>query len=368
MNHPNVSQLFVGLDDSIRDAIERINRSAPISIALIVNDRRELLGTITDGDVRRGILAGLRLDEPVRALIPIKAALKRAAPLTAPLDADRAALLQTMQEKDIRQIPLVNAEGQVVDIAILGDLLPTAHAPLQAVVMAGGQGLRLRPLTEHVPKPMLAVGDRPLMELTLERLHQSGIRRVAVSTNYLAENIINHFGDGRTFGLELDYIIEDRPMGTAGALGLMDPPSGTVLVMNGDILTKVDFAAMLAYHREHNAEMTVAVRQYGLQVPYGVVECDGPNVQRLSEKPVLTVLVNAGIYLLEPSVYHSIPKDRRCDMTELIQTMLDAKRPVMSFPIIEYWLDIGQPADYEQAQADARSGQYESSPRVAQSH
>jgi dTDP-glucose pyrophosphorylase/CBS domain-containing protein len=363
MNHPNISELFVDLTRSIREVIEHIDRSAPISIALIVTDERRLISTITDGDVRRGILAGVSVDAPVSALLPIKALLPRSAPLTASATTEHGALLQMMRDHDVRQIPLVDDRQQVVDIVILGDLFPSQTLPLQAVVMAGGQGKRMRPLTDNVPKPMLSVGDRPLMELTLERLYNSGIRRVDVSTHYLASHIIDHFGDGSTFGIDLNYIVEERPMGTAGALGLMDTPAETILVINGDILTEVDFAAMLRYHHEQKSELTIGVRQYGIQVPYGVVECDGPNVRQLKEKPQLSFLVNAGIYLLEPSVYRSIPKDRRCDMTELIQILLDDKRPVMSFPIIEYWLDIGQPADYEQAQSDAKSGRYQGSSR-----
>jgi dTDP-glucose pyrophosphorylase/CBS domain-containing protein len=361
MNYPNISDLFISLNGSIREVIEQIDRSGRISIALIVDENQQLISTITDGDVRRGILAGLSLDEPVSKLLPIKALMPRPVPLTAPADSDTATLLQLMRENAVRQIPLVNDKEQVVDIAILRDLLPSQKVPLQAVVMAGGQGTRLRPLTDNVPKPMLSVGDRPLMELTLEKLYNSGIRHVDVSTNYLAENIIEHFGDGSTFGIELNYIKEDRPLGTAGALGLMDTPEGTTLVINGDILTEVNFAAMLAYHQEQGSDLTVGVRQYGIQVPYGVLECDGPNVRHLREKPNVTFLVNAGIYLLEPSVYRYIPKDKRFDMTDLIQKLLDEDRPVMSFPIIEYWLDIGQPADYEQAQNDAKSGKYHTS-------
>jgi dTDP-glucose pyrophosphorylase/CBS domain-containing protein len=360
MNYANISDLFITLTSSIRQVMKQIDQSGKIGIALIVNQDRQIINTITDGDVRRGILAGLSLDRPVSELLSIKAHLPRAVPLTAAADTEPVVLLQLMRENGVRQIPLLNGENQVVDIVCLGDLIPSPTAPLHAVVMAGGQGLRMRPLTDNVPKPMLSIGDRPLMELTLEKLYNSGVRRVDVSTNYLAQNIIDHFGDGSTFGIELNYLREDRPLGTAGALGLMNPPEGTILVINGDILTEVDFAAMLNYHQEQNSDLTVGVRQYGIQVPYGVVECEGPKVRHLTEKPHLTVFVNAGIYLLEPSVYRYIPKDRRCDMTDLIQTLLHEDRPVMSFPIIEYWLDIGQPADYEQAQNDAKSGRYSS--------
>lgn len=202
------------------------------------------------------------------------------------------------------------------------------------------------------------------MELTLEKLHNAGIEHVDISTNYRAANIVDHFGDGKAFGIELNYIQEDQPLGTAGALGLMKTPKGTLLVINGDIITHVDFGTMLAYHQEHKADITVGVRQYSVEVPYGVLECEGPNVRKLKEKPQVTFLVNAGIYLLEPSVYDSISRGEHLDMTELIQRLLDSKRPIVSFPIIEYWLDIGQPADYERAQNDAMAGKYNSSPKT----
>jgi NDP-sugar pyrophosphorylase family protein len=215
--------------------------------------------------------------------------------------------------------------------------------------MAGGKGSRLHPLTAEMPKPMLQVGDRPLLEIIIERLRDAGIRNVKVTTHHHRQKITDHFGDGRGFGVELSYVEEDQPLGTAGGLGLMEPPTETTLVMNGDILTDVDVRAMLRYHREHEADLTVGVRQYELKVPYGVVECDGPVVKGLSEKPVLGLFVNAGIYLLEPAVFRLIPIGERFDMTDLMQRVLADGRPMVSFPIREDWLDIGQLADYEQA-------------------
>jgi NDP-sugar pyrophosphorylase family protein len=212
------------------------------------------------------------------------------------------------------------------------------------------------PLTQDLPKPMLPVGGRPLMEHIIEQLQHAGIRHVNVSTHYKAEKIIEHFGNGEAFGVDLQYVNEDRPLGTGGALGLMRPADETQLVINGDIFTQVDFRAMLSFHRENEAEMTVAVRRYEMQVPYGVVECEGARVSRLVEKPQAAFLVNAGIYLLEPSVYPFIPKGQRFHMTELIRWLLDAGRRVISFPIREYWMDVGHHGDYARAQDDVQSG------------
>lgn len=353
MNKPDPSTFSIRPDCSIRETIRCIDRSARIGIALLVDEQGRLLNTITDGDVRRGVLAGISLDAPVKELLPIKARTPHPTALTAPASTDNATLLKMMEEQGLRQIPLMDTDGRVVDIAVLRDLLPQVTLPMQAVIMAGGKGTRLRPLTENCPKPMLPVGGRPLLELTIEKLQQAGIHQVNLSMNYQSEKIIQHFGDGKNFGIELNYLTEDRPLGTAGALGLMKRPEKPVLVVNGDVLTEVDFKAMLDYHQEHHAELTVGVRQYGLKVPYGVVDCIGSNVSRLREKPEIAFLVNAGIYLLEPVVYDYIPSGEKLDMTDLIQRLLDAKRPVVSFPIMEYWLDVGQHTDYEQAQRDA---------------
>jgi dTDP-glucose pyrophosphorylase/CBS domain-containing protein len=358
MNYPDVANLFINLESSIREAIECIDGSGRVSIALIVDDAQRLIGTITDGDIRRGILAGLSMNDPVSRLMPIKAQLPRPPLVTAPVDTDPIDFLSIMRENAVKQLPLIDADGRIVDIVILSELLPAPKLPLQAVIMAGGMGTRLKPLTDNIPKPMLSVGGRPIMELILETLQHAGVERVDVSTNYRSSDIVDYFGDGKGFGVELNYIREDRPLGTAGALGLRDRPEGTLLVINGDVLTQVNFGMMLAYHQEHKADITVGVRQYRVQVPYGVIECEGSSVRALKEKPELAFLVNAGIYLLEPSVYDFISKGEHLDMTELIQKLLDNGRPVTSFPIIEYWIDIGQPADYQRAQEDAREGKH----------
>ena len=216
--------------------------------------------------------------------------------------------------------------------------------------MAGGKGSRMRPLTEEVPKPMLPVGDQPLVEIILHQLRDAGVKRVHMTTHHKSEKIYKYFGDGSDFGVELSYVSEDRPLGTAGGLGLMKAPEETLLVINGDILTEVDFRAMVAYHREQRADLTIAVREFDLQVPYGVVECEGAVVRHLREKPLLKFFVNAGIYLLEPVVHRYIPNGQRFDMTDLIQDLIDQGRSVASFPVLEYWLDIGEPLDYERAQ------------------
>jgi NDP-sugar pyrophosphorylase family protein len=194
------------------------------------------------------------------------------------------------------------------------------------------------------------------MELTVEQLRLAGIHRVNVATHYLADQIVGHFGDGQEFGVQIDYLREDEPLGTAGALRLLPAGDEPLLVINGDVLTRVDFRALLAFHREQRAELTVGVRAYEIEVPYGVVHCQGARVTRLEEKPHYQFLVNAGIYLLEPEVQAAIPEGRRFDMTDLIEGLIDQGRSVVSFPIVEYWLDIGRLADYERANEDMNRG------------
>jgi dTDP-glucose pyrophosphorylase len=339
----------------VRQAIICIDKNRK-GIVLVTDKERRLLGTITDGDVRRAMLSGYGLDVPVSQLLARKNTSPYPQPVTAPIETERATLLELMQERVVQQIPLLDTEGRVVDLVTLDDLLPNRVQPLQAVIMAGGFGTRLHPLTENVPKPMLPVGGQPLMELTIKQLRQAGIRQVNITTHYMPEKITEHFGDGHDFGVDLNYVNENSPLGTAGALGLMEAPNEPLLVINGDILTQVDFRAMLVYHQEHKAVATVAVRKYDLNVPYGVVESDGALVQGLVEKPLLKFFVNAGIYLLEPIVHNYIPKDQRFDMPELIQRLLDEKQTVASFPVFEYWLDVGQHTDYVQAQEDVKEG------------
>lgn len=336
---------------SIAKAIAHLEQAATGMLLLCETDGR-LYGVVTDGDIRRAILDNVPLTTDCGAIAC-------RSPIVAPPDITPLEALELMdhgREFVINHLPLVDADGCVAALLLRSDLVRSEPPALSAVIMAGGFGTRLRPLTEHIPKPMLPVGDRPLLERTINRLRNAGIQRVHITTHYLADAIVEHFGNGQAFGVDVQYVAEDRPLGTAGALKLMQQQHEPVLVLNGDILTAVDVRDMLAHHRAHNADITIGVRQYDMQVPYGVVEGRGAQVSKLCEKPRLCFLVNAGIYLLEPSVYRYIPDDQRFDMTDLIQRLLDEGRTVVSFPIVEYWLDIGQHADYERAQEDVRLG------------
>jgi dTDP-glucose pyrophosphorylase len=352
-----LDSLLVPEGATIRDAMTCID-AGRIGIALVSAPDRKLVGTVTDGDIRRAMLADFDLDAPVRVLLERQRELHepRPLPLTAPAGATAAELLVIMRHYDVRHIPIVDGDGRVSELALLEELIDVGLPPLRAVVMAGGFGKRLGSLTEETPKPMLPVGDRPLLERIVEQLRDAGIRHVNLTTHYRADAIARHFGDGSRFGVEIEYVSEERPLGTAGALGLVDSHE-PLLIMNGDILTTVDFRAMHRFHDEHEADMTVAVRRYELQLPYGLVELADVDVSTVTEKPLVRGFANAGIYLIDPTVAKTaIPRGRPLEMPELIHLLLERGRRVVGFPLREYWLDIGQIADYERAMQDASAG------------
>jgi dTDP-glucose pyrophosphorylase/CBS domain-containing protein len=333
---------------SIAEAIALLDKAGTGALVLCTQDRI-LCGLLTDGDIRRAILQGKDMSSSCDTIATRM-------PMVVPRYVLSGEALDLMNLHDINHLPVVDAENRVVEFLLRKDLVPEGRLDLSAVIMAGGYGKRLLPLTENVPKPMLPVGDRPLLELIIQQLRRSGIRDVNLTTHYLSESIVNHFGDGRGFGVSLNYLEEDHPMGTAGGLKQMKRPTGPFVVINGDILTGVPFHEMLTYHRKHQAMLTVGVRKYDMQVPFGVVECEGVRITKLQEKPSLSFFINAGTYLLEPSAWDYIPEARPFDMTDLIQTLLDAGQPVASFPIMEYWLDVGRHEDYQKAQEDVLKG------------
>ncbi len=344
----DLSQVCVQGTNTLRETMQCIDQSGK-GIALVVDSDGKFLFLITDGDLRRAVLNGTDLNRTVSEWADQSSEQGIISPVTMSAETPPSELLLKMQKEELRQIPLLDQNGRLVDLIILDDLVTGDVPDLSAVIMAGGFGDRLRPLTEDLPKPMLPVGDRPMMEHIIRQLHTAGIRQVNVTTHYKPEKIVDHFGNGERFGLDIQYVNEDRPLGTAGALGLMPPWDSTLLVINGDILTRLNFQAMLAFHRENAAVMTVGVRSYETKIPYGVVELDGVNVTGLTEKPLYKAFVNAGVYLLEPEVYGFIPGQERIDMTDVVQRLLDKGKRVVSFPISEFWQDIGQHGDYQKA-------------------
>jgi dTDP-glucose pyrophosphorylase/CBS domain-containing protein len=338
-------------DASIRTTMEVIDRFAK-GIAVVVDEAGLLLATVTDGDVRRAILAGVNLDHPVSRLQKSN----QSGPVVASAESPESELLTLMEQHSIRQIPLLDESGRVCGLAVQHEILHQNDLPVTGVIMAGGYGKRLMPLTEAVPKPMLPVNGRPLLERTLAKLRQSGIRTVNVATHHLSQSIVEHFKDGSEFGVQLQYFQESEPRGTAGGLASMVSGTDPLLVINGDVLTNVDVRAMLDFHREHHASLTVGVRQYDIEVPFGVVETDGVQVTGIQEKPVLRHFINAGIYLLDRDVCRLVPDGGRFDMTDLIAAVIESGGTVISFPVREYWIDIGRIEQYHKAELDVAAG------------
>jgi dTDP-glucose pyrophosphorylase len=352
MNLPDatnrLADVVVGASVSITGAIRQLD-AAGTGALLVCDPDNRLIGLVTDGDVRRAMLRGAPFSDPILSVA-------QRTPLVAPRDVTPGEALRLMDNAlafKVSQLPLVDGDGRALGLVLRRDLVTHEQQELSALIMAGGYGARMLPLTEQVPKPMLHVGDRPLLERTLLRLRRAGVGRVAISTHHLADCITTHFGDGRGLGMDLQYLNESVPLGTAGALRLLDEQPGPLLMLNGDILTGVAFEDMFAFHRREGAELTVGMRRCELELPYGLLECDGSRIQAVREKPRQSFWINAGIYIVEPAARALIPPGRRFDMTDLIAHMVAAGRGVAGFPITEYWLDIGQPADFVRAQADA---------------
>jgi dTDP-glucose pyrophosphorylase len=340
-------KLVLVTTDTVADAIKVID-SATAKIALVTNGDAHLVGTVTDGDVRRGMLRRLPLDAPVTQVM-------NDSPVYMPASKPRKQLLQRMSERQIRQIPLVDSSNRIVGLALLDDLLGTGinGRPNVAVIMAGGLGSRLRPLTEKTPKPMLKVGNKPLLETIVESLIEHRIGTIYLSINYMADAVRGYFGDGSKWGAEIRYIEENERMGTAGALTLMHPlPEHPFLVVNGDVLTKIDFGSLLDYHEEKGARATMCVREYDFQVPFGVVNIDSDRIIEIDEKPVHRFFVNAGIYVLDPTLLRLMPSEKYFDMPDLFDLVIAANHFTSVFPIREYWLDVGQIEDFHRANSE----------------
>ena len=342
----NWRQVVVTERASIRETIERIDKSS-LQIGLVVDESGCLLGTVTDGDVRRGILKGIQLDAPVKQIMNDK-------PRMVGPNFEREAMLGLMRQSQVRQMPVVDSSGMLLGLEVLDELLSSAPQRNNiAVIMAGGTGSRLRDLTKDCPKPMLEVGGRAILETILLNLIEFGFRRFYFAVNYKAGVIQEHFNDGSRWNVDIRYLSETQRMGTAGALSLLpEVPADPILVMNGDLLTKVNVESLFQFHHAHHSAATMCVREYDLQVPYGVLKLDNHRVIQLEEKPVQRFFVNAGVYVLQPEILPLIPSHQFYDMTALFEKLIAEGRHPAAFPIREYWLDIGRPSDFERAMGE----------------
>ncbi len=340
----NAKRITISPQASIREALEAIDRGT-MQIALIV-ENEILLGTITDGDIRRAFLQGKTLSDSIKGIF-------NASPVKGIINQPREDLLQMALAKEVKQIPMVDDAGHLIGIECIDDYLRVTEKPNTVILMAGGLGSRLRPLTIDTPKPMLAVGSKPILETIIESFSRYGFRNFYLSVNYMAEKIRDHFGDGKGHGVSISYLNEKNRLGTAGALSLLpDDTEAPLIVMNGDILTNVNFEHLLNYHMHTGADATMCVREYEFQVPYGVVHTKGAAIHSITEKPTHQFYVNAGIYVLSPQVLSLIPKGKFFDMPQLFQELIGRNKKTCSFPIREYWMDIGQPNDFEKANSE----------------
>lgn len=315
-------------------------------VALVVDSGMTLLGTVTDGDIRRALLAGITLDQEVARVMNSR-------PVTGKVTDSREALLLKMETHRLRQLPLVDDANRLVDLVINENLSHPAPRDNWVVLMAGGEGRRLRPLTNDLPKPMLPIGSKPILEIIINSFISAGFRKFFISVNYKAELVESYFGDGHSRGIEIKYIKEDEALDTAGSLSLLgDKPSLPFFVMNCDILTKVNFIDILDFHREHGASATMCVSEYKVQVPYGVVDIDGCALLAVNEKPVTGHFINAGIYVLEPCALDLLSHNQGMTMPKLFEKLLATGAACNVFPIREYWLDIGQIDDFRRANVD----------------
>lgn len=341
----NWQQALIGPETSLREALERIDRVG-CQIVLVVDQQRRLAGTLSDGDARRGLLRGLTLADKVTAAMHSK-------PTCALVGDDRQSILATMRRLGLHQIPLLDAQGVVVGLEVIDDFLAAPVREHWVVVMAGGVGSRLKELTQDTPKPMLKVGSRPILETIVRSYADQGFRRFYLAVNYKAEQIEQHFGDGSGFGVEVRYLREQQRMGTAGALSLLpERPALPLIVTNADLLTKENYGYMIDRHVESAADATMAVREFEMQVPFGVVRERDGSIETIEEKPVQRFMVSAGFYVLSPTVVDLVPCGQFFDMPSLFDALVRKGMRARSHHIDGYWLDIGRLPDYERANMD----------------
>lgn len=330
------------LDATLQDAIRNLDETA-LQIALVVSSDTVLVGTVTDGDIRRGLLRGLDLDSSISTII-------YGDPLVVPPQMSSHMALQVMQANKIRQLPVVDECRRVVGLHLWDSLIAPDHRPNVMVIMAGGQGTRLRPHTEHCPKPLLPVGGKPMLEHIIVRAKSQGFEHFVLAIHFLGEMIEDYFGNGDKWDVRISYLREESPLGTAGALSMLEPrPAAPFIVSNGDVLTDIHYGELLDFHTRHGATATMAVRLYEWQHPFGVVHTDGVDIVGFEEKPISRTHINAGIYILEPRALDGLHAAQHCDMPTLFARLQSSSIRTIVYPMHEPWLDVGREKDLQLA-------------------
>lgn len=344
----NWEKVVLSPEHSVRDALAVINAEA-LRVCLVVDEESHLLGVVTDGDIRRAILNNVALTQSVTAVMnPI--------PITVSAKMARTELLELMRERSILSLPVIDEAGRLIGLETWEQAAQTPNYDNPVFIMAGGFGTRLRPLTDNCPKPMLKVGDKPILETLLSQFLKAGFKNIYISTHYMPEQITDYFGDGSAWGANIRYVHEETPLGTGGALGLLpaDIPALPLIMINGDVLTTVDFNRLLDFHNKYQPVATMCVREYDYQIPYGVISGDGHRILEMQEKPIQRYFVNAGIYVVSPELFMNVPSQERIDMPTLLEQQIARQDEVLMFPIHEYWLDIGRMDDFHKAQLDIK--------------
>ncbi len=333
---------FISQKTTIIDTLKVIDDTA-MEIALVIDDDAKLLGTVTDGDIRRGIIRGADLHSPIEALMNRN-------PIVAGHNTPDDELLFIMTNRSIKHLPIIDGQKHVIRLVQLKDLIARKPRKNSAVIMAGGLGSRLGELTRETPKPLLPVGGRPVLALIVEQLRRHGIENIFVSVNYKSEMIKAHFAENPVSGVNLSFLEEHCFLGTAGSLSLIEESQQhPIIVMNGDILSPVNFANLLQMHASAAKPMTVCTRQFSFQIPYGVLQMRGEELIDIEEKPSHSIFINAGIYVIDPAVLSLIEKGKCLDMPDLIKMVKQSMGGVGCYPVSEFWLDIGTPSDYSKA-------------------
>ncbi len=333
-------------DATIQQAISNLDQVA-IKICLIVNQAGELIGTLSDGDIRRGLLKGLGLGSPIDSIVHRN-------PLVVPAEMSREMVIQLMVANKIQQIPVVNDQHQVVGLHLWEDITAPPDRPNLMVIMAGGMGTRLRPHTENCPKPLLPVAGKPMLEHIIERAKLEGFSRFVLAIHYLGHMIEDHFGNGQRMGVQIGYLREQTPLGTAGALRLLTPqPDEAFVVTNGDVITDIRYGELLDFHLRHNSVATMAVRVHEWQHPFGVVQTQGIDIVGFEEKPVARSHINAGVYAINPSALSELSANGRCDMPNLFERLHSQGQRTVAYPMHEPWLDVGRPDDLAAARSQS---------------
>ncbi len=332
----NVSEICLNYEETLLNALKNLEKNNA-QIVLVIDKKGKLLGTISDGDIRRNLIVGNSLKTKVTEIMN-----KNFVSLDE--DFSKHNILEIMRTKDINQIPIIDKDGKVIDIIHLRELIKiTKNYENPVLIMAGGIGSRLMPFTENCPKPMLRVGEKPILEILLERLIENGFRNFYISVNYLKEQIIDYFEDGKKWNVNIRYLKEKKRLGTAGALSLLPKNlKQPFIVMNGDILTKFNIYQLLDFHKKNHSFATICAREYEFKVPFGVIESNGIELSEIVEKPTYKSFVNAGVYTFEPQVLKIIKSNESLDMPELIERIRNLKKKINVCPIHEYWIDIGR--------------------------